>query len=185
MVCPQVLDAGFHMLPIGVSDNKERRWLEWRYSFAVAEKLLAKHHLPPVARKAYIYLRLLQVHFFSDPPMIPTYFLQNFFFWLLEKWPLDSWHDDKLADILLLAIDELAEAVKQRDVRHYFIPGVNLLVDLPPTFAGIISAKVCDSLYQFKTPQNLFIQKSFSLMNIDGRLKCLGFTSLFIFLSCF
>ena len=27
MVCPQVLDAGFHMLPIGVSDNKERRWL--------------------------------------------------------------------------------------------------------------------------------------------------------------
>ncbi|KAK2179781.1 hypothetical protein NP493_473g02036 [Ridgeia piscesae] len=154
----EVLDGGFHMLPIGVSDNKERRRLEWRYSFGVADKLLAKHHLPSVARKVYIYLRLLQVHFFSDPPMIPTYFMQNFFLWLL-----DSWDDDKLADVLLLV--ELIEAVKQRDIRHYFIPEVNLLVDLPPTFAGIISAKIL----HFNRNQRVGLQAL-----VHGTLEVLG-----------
>ena len=138
----QVVDGGFHMVPVGVSDNKELRQVEWRYSFAVAEKTLAKHHLPAAARKAYIYLKLLHLHFFCDPPVISTYYLKHFFFWLLEKWPLNFWHDSKMADVLLCITDELLHAVRRHDMRHYFISDANLLADLPTTFASVTVARI-------------------------------------------
>ena len=132
----QITDGGFHMVPVGVSDNKELRQVEWRYSFAVAEKALARHHISASARKAYIYLKLLHQHFFSDPAVISTHYLKYFFFWLLEIWPPTFWSDNKMAAILLRATDELIQCVKRRDLRHYFISDVNLFADLPPTFAS-------------------------------------------------
>ena len=134
----QITEGGFHMVPVGVSDNKELRQVEWRYLFAVAEKMLAKHHISAAARTAYIYLKLLHQHFFSDPAVISTHYLKYFFFWLLEIWPPTFWCDNKIAAILVCATDELLKCMRRRDLRHYVIPDVNLLADLPPTFASVI-----------------------------------------------
>ena len=64
--------------------------------------------------------------------------------------------------------------------RTFCIAAPHLSNDLPHNM------RTCDSLYQFKRLlKTIFFQNSFLLMNIDGRFKFLGFTYLFIILSCF
>ena len=157
----EVVRGGFHMVPVGVSTDPEKRKLEWRYSFSMAEQRLAKYYLPDIARKAYIYLKMLRSHYFDLPSALPTYYMKTFFLWLCERRPAAFWDDSKMADILHNVLDELLHAVALRDIRHYFIAGVNLLEHIQPSFASDLVTKIS------RVRRDLVA----SLLRIDDRVR--------------
>ena len=160
----EIVHGGFHMVPVGVSTDTEKRRREWRYSFSMAEQRLAKHYLPDVARKVYIYLKMLRSHYFDLPSVLPTYFMKTFFFWLCERRPRVFWDDSKMADVLHHVIDELLHAIARREIRHYFIRDVNLLDGLQASFASDLVAKIC------RVRLNLVS----CLLQIDDRVTFIG-----------
>ena len=74
----------------------------------------------------------------------------------VERRPPAFWDDSKMADVLHHVLDELHHTVALRDIRHYFIAGVNLLEHVQPSFAsdlvtksrayGEISSRACCGL---------------------------------------
>ena len=113
-----VVRDGFHTVPGGVSTDPEKRKLGLHLHEDAALSLFR-----PVGRAA----DLLHVN------VLPV---------AVERRPLTFRVDSKMADILHHVPDELHYAVALRDIRHYFIAGVNLLEHVHPSFASDLVTKI-------------------------------------------
>ena len=116
---------GFFMVPVG-RRNSPQPELEWRYSFSLAERTLARS-LSSVVRKTYILVKLLHTFFLKEPSVLPTYALKTTLFWFCEKHDVSQWRESDMARVLYCFIDEILHCLAKKEIRHYFIPCVNLL----------------------------------------------------------
>lgn len=136
----QVIECGHQMVPVGRhgSPTVDK---EWRYSFSLAEKILAKS-LSPGQRHVYILLKMLHGFNFSEPKVIPTYCLKTLLFWISERVPAHHFHEDNVGKMLMFFLDELLLALSKRCLSHYFIRSVNLLEGIPFCHLKTVYAKV-------------------------------------------
>ncbi len=123
-----VVRCGHHVAPVGRAQSSSRE-LEWRVSFSLAERHLARN-LPPGSRGVYVYIKLLHTFYLKRPAGLSTYCLKNMLFWICEKVSKDMWTENRLLDMVKLFLDELYHALIQGCIRHYFIPTANLLSSL-------------------------------------------------------
>ena len=129
----RVIADACHLVP--TSHPKSRNPdVEWRYSFSVAERTLAKS-LTDSQRQGYILLKTIVMHELSRPNVLCSYHLKTLLFWQCEKIPASEWTTDTgLAASMLCVLDELLLCVASQYLPHYFIPECNLFDHIHPEF---------------------------------------------------
>ena len=129
----RVIADGCHIVP--TSHPKSRNPdVEWRYSFSVAERTLAKS-LTDSQRQGYILLKTIVMHELSRPNVLCSYHLKTLLFWQCEKIQGSEWTTHTgLAASMLCALDELLLCVASQYLPHYFIPECNLFDHIHPDF---------------------------------------------------
>lgn len=104
--------------------------IEWRLSFAVTEKRIARNAVTDTQRQCYIYFKMLRQLCLKDLEVISSYCLKTVFFHACEVIPKPTW-ETHTGQCLLYLIDSLTSCVKQRNIPSFFMPGNNLVDDVP------------------------------------------------------
>ncbi|XP_063414800.1 uncharacterized protein LOC134696783 isoform X1 [Mytilus trossulus] len=113
------------MVPVAhrLSSNPE---IEWRLSFANAEKILAEQAVTSAQRQCYSYLKILRKHTMEEDTKFSSYYLKNVFLYCCEELPVRIWEENP-AGCVLYMLDILLECVQKRNIPSYFLPENNLI----------------------------------------------------------
>ena len=117
--------------------------IEWRLSFAVTEKRIARSAVNDAQRQCYIYFKMLQHLCLKDLEVISSYCLKTVFFHACEVIPKPTW-ETHTGQCLLYLIDSLISCVKQRKIPSFFIPGNNLVDDVPEEKWGDVESRLLE-----------------------------------------
>lgn len=99
--------------------------VEFRFCFAVAQKIIAKTLTRHQKKVYYMFKMLLDFHI-NDLLENLSYLLRTIFFYSCEAVPIDVWERHPGAALLYL-LDRLLCDVTKRYLPHYFIPDNNLI----------------------------------------------------------
>ena len=121
----RIVRRGCHIVSVG-HEESETRDIEFRWSFSVAEKILAKS-LTPTQRQCYILLKILHREAFKRPKVITSYHLKNILFWVCEEIPAEDWKQKRVGECLLALLDKLIETLSEGCLPHYFLEENNLI----------------------------------------------------------
>ena len=126
-----ILSIGCNVVPVAHHLSVEPD-LEWRFSFSMAEKLLARS-LTLVQRQVYLFFKLVvsQCKYLKVSIQIATYHMKTLMFWALEKIPAQSWTTDNIYANLLYLIDSLKLALLYHKLPNYFIRDNNMIDHIP------------------------------------------------------
>ena len=129
----RIVADGCHL--VGTSHPKSRRPDdEWRYSFSVAERTLARS-LRHAQRQCYILLKLIVMRQLKPCSVVCSYHLKTIFLWQCEKIIPSKWSlGPGLATTFLCLLDELLYCLATHHLPHYFIPENNLLEHVDADF---------------------------------------------------
>ncbi|KAF0298858.1 Protein MB21D2 [Amphibalanus amphitrite] len=119
-------EATAHLVATGHASSA-RRDLEWRLSFSVAEKRLART-LSITQRKAYLLVKLVQKCFLARPKVLVTYHLKTLMFWELET-TQHCWSEEHLFGRVLGLLDRIDACLSEHRIPSYFFPENNLISD--------------------------------------------------------
>ena len=124
----EIAQSGFHIVP--KTSSQGDFWL----SFSIAESTLVKSltHLQHRAIRAFkAVVKYHQRNWSPDlSEILSSYHLKTIAFWHFEKSSQQSWTEETVVHHLLTLFEELAEALRIRDIPMYFMPKVNLLQDV-------------------------------------------------------
>ena len=123
----KVVSAGCHILPTPHSKSSQSD-IEWRLSFALAEKTLIVEELADSQRQCFLLFNMLSVHVISEG-MIHQQHIRSIFFYACENLNSSLWHKNPAYCVLYL-LDQLIDAVKQKFLPDYFVKKNNLLDSL-------------------------------------------------------
>ena len=128
-----IVGDGCHL--VAISHPKSRRPdVEWRYSFSVAERTLARS-LSDAQRQCYILLKLIVMRQLKPCSVVCSYHLKTIFLWQCEKIIPSKWSlGPGLATTFLCLLDELLYCLATHHLPHYFIPENNLLEHVDADF---------------------------------------------------
>ena len=128
-----IVGDGCHL--VATSHPKSRRPdVEWRYSFSVAERTLARS-LSDAQRQCYILLKLIVMRQLKPCSVVCSYHLKTIFLWQCEKIIPSKWSlGPGLAATFLCLLDELLYCLATHQLPHYFIPENNLLEHVDADF---------------------------------------------------
>ena len=125
-----IVEFGFHLVPVGhpLSDTN---MMEWRISFAVAERALV-WSFNHVQMQCYAVMKLIlkeyiNPHCSPQCRVLCSYFIKTFLFWEYEETDPSYWHKENLRECLMRLLSNFCECVRSGYLRHYFIPSFNLL----------------------------------------------------------
>ncbi|KAI0227343.1 hypothetical protein LSAT2_022172, partial [Lamellibrachia satsuma] len=120
-----IVAVGCHVVPTS-HPRSQNPDIEWRYSFSVAERTLARK-LTDAQRQCYILLKTIVMRELNHCSVLSSYHLKTVFLWQCEKIPATEWSTETgLATNFLWLLDELVYCVASHHLPHYFIPEVNL-----------------------------------------------------------
>lgn len=123
-------DSKCHLVPTPHPKTKrERKWkvgFEWRLSFSIAEKKLART-LTNHQRLCYVYFKTLITIYTK----LPSYFCKTVLFGVCEDVPQKWWCDDTILQGLMFLLGKMLHFLLQHNLPNYFIPESNLLNDTP------------------------------------------------------
>ena len=128
MMVDKLRQAGCHVVGVGhpVSDNK---YLEWRWSFSVAEKELLHDMNSAVSAAMYVLKSIKNKYWVKDESSQPTtfcsYFIKTACLWVCETTPLPN--PTSPIDITRQVIHWLMACYQAGRLPHYFIPEQNLI----------------------------------------------------------
>ena len=147
-----ILESGFHIVP--KPSYKGDPGTEWRLSFSFAEARLMDTITGPRLTVYCILKRFLKENLHTAQ-FLSTYHLKTLFFWACEKKPESAWQkvDICFFGLLDLLIHGLAPGI----IKHYFLPKVNLLSNIPPE----ILSSVAYQLLSLKAGLKMEIQQVF------------------------
>ena len=125
-----VVDFGFHYVPIG-HPHSHMNMMEWRMSFSVAERTLARS-FNHVQMPCYAVMKLILKEFanpYFSPPcrVLCSYFIKTFLFWEYEKRDPSYWRKENFKECGMRVLSDFCKCIRMRSLRRYFIPSFNLL----------------------------------------------------------
>ena len=143
-----IVDFGFHLAPVGHLSS-DMSMIEWRILFSVAERTLVWS------------FNHVQIQCYAVMKIILKEFIKTFLFWKYEETDPSFWCHENLRECILLLLSGLRESILRRSLKHYFIPGSNLLsVKLTPIVCGEIVRTI-----------DIMLQSNISMMKECNTLK--------------
>ena len=130
LVISSIVEFGCHLVPVG-HPHSDRKDMEWRISFSIAERTLV-WSFNHVQMQCYAIMKIILKEFIKvrcspQNQILCSYFLKTFLFWKYEETELNFWRADNLRECIKYLLSEFAQCVREGVLRHYFIPRFNLL----------------------------------------------------------
>lgn len=120
----KVLAMGIHIVPManGASSAAD---IEWRMSFAAAEKKLILEEIDDSQRQCYLLLYLLFLHTFSEGMILPCH-LKATFLYTCEEIDPRMWHKNPTYSCFLV-FDRILDGIRQKNIPCYFLRKNNMI----------------------------------------------------------
>ena len=124
------VDFGFHLVPVG-HPRSEKSMMEWRISFSIAEWTLV-WSFNHVQIQCYAVLKIILKEFINphcrpDNRVLCSYFAKTFLFWKYEETDPSFWCPENFRECVMFLLSGFCETIFHGSLKHYFIPGFNLL----------------------------------------------------------
>ena len=124
-VIDQILQEGFHLV-VKAPKNGSNLECDFRISFANAEFLLSRE-LNEVQRECYRCLKKFHRAYLSTKPKsLVSFHLKNLFLKTVEETGAEMWTQSKRVECMMKLFRNLLEALRKRDLRHFFVRSYNL-----------------------------------------------------------
>ena len=124
-VIDQILQEGFYLV-VKAPKNGGNLECDFRISFANAEFLLSRE-LNEVQRECYRCLKKFHRAYLSTKPKsLVSFHLKNLFLQTLEETGAELWTQSNKVECMMKLFRNLLEALRKRDLRHFFVRSYNL-----------------------------------------------------------
>ena len=124
-VIDQILQEGFHLV-VKAPKHGGNLECDFRISFANAEFLLSRE-LNEVQRECYRCLKKFHRAYLSTKPKsLVSFHLKNLFLQTVEETGAEMWTQSKRVECMMKLFRNLLEALRKRDLRHFFVRSYNL-----------------------------------------------------------
>ena len=124
-VIDQILQEGFHLV-VKAPKNGGNLECDFRISFANAEFLLSRE-LNEVQRECYRCLKKFHRAYLSTKPKsLVSFHLKNLFLKTVEETGAEMWTQSNRVECMMKLFRNLLEALRKRDLRHFFVRSYNL-----------------------------------------------------------
>ena len=124
-VIDQILQEGFHLVA-KAPKNGGNLECDFRISFANAEFLLSRE-LNEVQRECYRCLKKFHRAYLSTKPKsLVSFHLKNLFLQTVEETGAEMWTQRNRVECMMKLFRNLLEALRKRDLRHFFVRSYNL-----------------------------------------------------------
>ena len=124
-VIDQILKEGFHLVA-KAPKNGGNLECDFRISFANAEFLLSRE-LNEVQRECYRCLKKFHRAYLSTKPKsLVSFHLKNLFLQTVEETGAEIWTQSNRVECMMKLFRNLLEALRKRDLRHFFVRSYNL-----------------------------------------------------------
>ena len=124
-VIDQILQEGFHLV-VKAPKHGGNLECDFRISFANAEFLLSRE-LNEVQRQCYRCLKKFHRAYLSTKPKsLVSFHLKNLFLKTVEETGTEIWTQSNRVECMMKLFRNLLEALRKRDLRHFFVRSYNL-----------------------------------------------------------
>ena len=138
-----VIHGGMHLVAVATSRETDPLW---HISFCSARRRMLQSDCEG-KKKCLRLLKVLLDKDLSWPKGIMPLYLENIVLWASRKhWQQEEWAECMLADRFLEMLAALLKCLENNDCYHFFVPTVDLFIDLKPDIAKVLAAKVRDIL---------------------------------------
>ena len=120
----KIIDEGYHLV-VKSPKYSEIPECDFRISFSHAEYLLSQE-MNEIQRECYRCLKKLHRAYLSSPAGLVSFHLKNLFLQTIEETGADMWTEDKRTECMMKLLENLLKALKDRDLRHFFVRSYNL-----------------------------------------------------------
>ena len=144
-------DFGFHLVPVG-HPRSDMNMMEWRMSFSVAERTLV-WSFNDVQIQCYAVMKIILKEFINphcspDNRVLCSYFIKTFLFWKYEETDSSFWSPENFRECIMFLLSGFYECILRGSLKHYFIPGFNLLSVKLTTEAREEILRILDTVLQ-------------------------------------
>ena len=124
-IVDRVLQEGFHLV-VKAPKNGGKPECDFRISFAHAEYLLSQE-MNDIQRECYRCLKKYHRAYLStEPKSLVTFHLKNLLLQTIEETGAEMWTESKRAECMMVLLGNLLEALRKKDLRHFFVRSYNL-----------------------------------------------------------
>ena len=125
-----IVDFGFHLVPVG-HPSSDMNMMEWRISFSVAERTLV-WSFNHIQIQCYAVMKIVLKEFINpycspNNRVLCSYFIKTFLFWKYEEVDPSFWCPENLRECIMFLLSGFRECIVRGSLKHFFIPGFNLL----------------------------------------------------------
>ncbi|XP_052805625.1 uncharacterized protein LOC128234994 [Mya arenaria] len=128
--------------------------LEWKFSFALSEKVLFREGLSLSQKYCFIVLRTFCYHVLSTLPQFSLSILKSVFFYACERIPAEYWETSP-APCILHMLDAILRGVNEKCLPNYFIPTNNMIDHLSSAELHQIE----DQIVELRSQPMLFLRQ--------------------------
>jgi hypothetical protein len=129
-VLQDILENGYHCVPVGSKIVSGGNLLEWRLSFSQAERKLVSimsHTQFLVYGLLKIFLKEIANHG-VDEPLLCSYFLKTTVFWMIQVGPVE-WRPDNLLNCFWKCFKYLIHCIYRGEFPNFFLPQNNMFIN--------------------------------------------------------
>ena len=123
----EIEEKGCRVVPLSHSFTVEKD-IEWMFSFALAEKMLARDATSKIQRSCFQFLTLLMGNSLGNQSKITYFHLKSVFFYACERLNLQTW-DQQPAFCVSEMIRYLMDGFEARFLPCYFVKSNNIIED--------------------------------------------------------
>ena len=130
-----IVKSGCHLVskPHARNPNDDT---QWRYSFSHAETILIHNYWTDVQKYIYHLLKIIKREVVKkcggeDKTFLSNYYLKALMLWACEEKPAEFLEERNIVASVRELILDFIEKLRERNVRHYFMPKNNIMDDLP------------------------------------------------------
>ena len=150
-----IVHFGFHLVPVG-HPSSNTNMMEWRVSFSAAERTLVSS-FNHVQIQCYAVLKIILKEFINphcspDTRVLCSYFIKTFLFWKYEETDPSFWCPGNLRECIMFLLCGFHECILHGSLKHFFIPGFNLLSVKITTEAREGILKILSTVLQYGIP---------------------------------
>ena len=125
-----IVNFGFHLVPVG-HPNSDTKFIEWRFSFSIAEKILV-WSFNHIQMQCYAVMKIILKEFIKKKcseqnQVLCSYFIKTFLFWEFETTDATFWREDNFRECIKYLLNEFKQHLEEGVIKHYFFPRFNLL----------------------------------------------------------
>ncbi|XP_022779765.1 uncharacterized protein LOC111321209 [Stylophora pistillata] len=135
----RIIDEGYHLVVKPPKYSKDPD-CDFRISFSHAEYLFSQE-MNDMQRVCYRSLKKVYRAYLSSPEGLVSFHLKNLFLQTIEETGAEMWTESKRAECMMKLLGNLLKALKDKDLRHFFVRSYNLFgvdyIDKPENLAAL------------------------------------------------